>query len=84
MTTQPALGVRLTRDAAVALLKEAREQFENGACELYNSDDDSQHRTIAACVEIIGRIGSLIDHPWGDRTETPPTARRRSRLPPSG
>lgn len=65
VTTKPTTEVRLTRDAVVSLLKEARERFENGAHELYScSNDESQRPTIAACTEIIGRVGELIDRPW--------------------
>ncbi len=57
-------STRLSRDAAIALLKEARGQFENGAHELYNSDDQSQRKTIAACTEIIGRVAEDVGRPW--------------------
>lgn len=61
VTESPTTTVRLTQDAATALLKEARSQFDNGARELYRCGDESVHATIAACTEIIGRLDG---RPW--------------------
>lgn len=60
----PTVELRLTRDAVIALLKEARNRFLDGAEELYGSNDGSQRPTLAACTEIIGRLDHLIEHPW--------------------
>lgn len=64
--------VRLPRDAAAALVKEARERFENGAHELHVSHDEGQRATIAACTEIIGLVAGSVGNPWRwPHTETP-------------
>jgi hypothetical protein len=55
--------LRLNRDAATALLKEARRDFENGAQELWGMNDRTQHPVIEATVEVIGRLGGLLDPP---------------------
>lgn len=56
--------VKLNREAARALVKDAREYFENGVHELYTSRDEGQRPTIAACTEIIGRVGQLVESSW--------------------
>ena len=64
ITESPTTTVRLTREASTALVKEARERFDNGAHELHCSDDQGQRVTIAACTEIIGRIAATTLSPW--------------------
>lgn len=55
--------VKLNRDAAGALLKEARSEFENGARELWRMGDESQRPTIEATVEVIGKLAGLVEGP---------------------
>lgn len=64
------MPVTLNREAATALLTEARRDFENGAHELL-SGDESQRPTIDACTEIIGRLNWNIDRDWWPQ-ENPP------------
>ncbi len=71
VTTTPTAKVELTRDAAAVLLKEAREQYENGARELYRCGDEKQRPTIAACTEIIGRMSGVLRPYWWPTSETP-------------
>lgn len=61
--------VRLNREAAAALVKEARRDFENGAHELYNSSDVSQEAVIAACVEVIGVLTDTVESRWPQETD---------------
>lgn len=70
--------LKLNRDAATALLKEARRDFENGAQELWraNVNDETQRPIIEATVEVIGKLAELVDsprrwpqgdpNPWGE------------------
>ena len=68
----PTVELQLTRDAVIALLKEARQQFGNGAHELYSCEDVGQRSTIAACTEIIGRLDHMIERPWNWPTKEIP------------
>lgn len=47
--------VSLNREAATALLAEARRDFENGAHELW-SGDEGQRPVIDACTGVIGKL----------------------------
>ena len=60
-------AVELTREAATALLVEARREFENAAHELVQSDR-SQRPAIDACIEIIGRLNWKVDRWWPQET----------------
>lgn len=63
MTTRTATTpVRLHREAATALLNEARRDFENAAHELYLVNDEGQRPTIEATVEVIGRLSGVLKH----------------------
>lgn len=68
----PTVELQFTRDAVIALLKEARRAFENGARELYSCDDVEQLPTIAACTEITGRLHELVEHPLNWPTKQTP------------
>ena len=72
VTESPTTTVRLQREHAAALLAEARREFENGAEELYGSNDEPQRPRIEACVEIIGRLAPVIERDrWPKRTVGP-------------
>lgn len=64
VTESPTATVRLTQDAANALLAEARNELDNAARELHVSEDKAQAPTIAACVEIIGRLSEKTGWRW--------------------
>jgi len=59
--------IRLNREAATALLAEARREFENAAKELWGHHahrDESQLPALGASTEIIGRLLWTVEHSW--------------------
>lgn len=63
--------IQLHREGAIALLGEARRELENGTHELFHNNDESQRATIAACAEIIGRLGQEVDPRRWPTEDTP-------------
>ena len=71
-TESPTATVRLQREHAAALLQEARREFENGARELHECNDEAQRPRIEACVELIGRLAPKVeDDRWPKRKVGP-------------
>lgn len=72
IATETATEIKLTPEAVDALVTEARSDLETGARELYGIGDESQRATIAASVEIIGRLSPFADNPWAwPKKDTP-------------
>jgi hypothetical protein len=64
-------AITLHREAATALLAEARREFENAACERWGGEfhDESQDANLEATTEIIGRLGWDVDRAWPQNVE---------------
>lgn len=65
--------VRLNREAAAALLTEARRDFENAAHEILGGDE-SQRLRLDACTEVIGRLNWNVDRLWPEVEQDGPFA----------